>query len=225
MMKPPVAGMHGRHRILGTPGPTGWNDHGDPCRASQSGPTPGSLGVNDHGSPLPGPAALLASERRQDTEAHINRIVEEANSTAHPRTEQKLQACLDAVKTRGSADYVQDEAARCAEAYFDARLHALQRKSVVTGESLEQAPRRNALHIGGVEYRAPGTFFQPLGSHRASGTPLGLSYERIGQALPGRDAELAARDSTADWIEKGTADGLRDRSDVSGKLRRYASIV
>lgn len=224
-MRPPVAGMHGRHRIFGTPGPTGWNDHGDPCHASQAGPTPGSLGVNDHGTPLPGPSALLSPERRQDIEADINQIIEAANSTAHSRTEQKLQACFDAVKNRGSADHSQDEAARCAEAYFYARLHALQGKSAVTRGSHEQAPWRHALQIGGVDYRAVGTFFQSLGSHRSSGAPLGLSYERIGQAVPGRDAGLAARDSTAEWIEKGMEDGLRDRSDVSGKLRRYASVM
>jgi hypothetical protein len=148
MIRPPVAGMHGRHRAFGTPGPTGWNDHGDPCHASQAGPTPGSLGVNDHGTPLPGPSPLLLPKQRQDNEAHTNQITEKANVTAHSRTEQKLQASLGSEGAHGS----------------------------------------NGLQVGGVEYRAAGTFFQSLGSQGLSGSPLGLSYQRVGQALPGRDA-------------------------------------
>src|SRR5581483_3127913 len=143
-MRPPSAGTHGRHRVLGTPGPTGWNDHGDPCRARHAGPTPGSLGVNDHGAALPEPAALLLPERRQHIEAHINDIIESAD-VAHPRTEQKLQACLNAVKNGRSEDAARDEVARCAEAYFHARLHASHGKSAAAGESDEQAPWRQAL--------------------------------------------------------------------------------
>jgi hypothetical protein len=146
--------MHGRHRVFGTPGPTGCNDHGDPCHANRAGPTPGSLGVNDHGTPLPGPTALLLPDQRQGNDVHISQTTEEANFPAASRTEQKLRASL------GS----------------------------------ELAPGSNALQIGGVEYRAAGTFFQSLGSQRLSGPPLGLSYQRVGQALPGRDAaEKAAR--------------------------------
>lgn len=225
MIRPPVAGMHGRHRVFGTPGPTGLNDHGDPCHAGRAGPTPGSLGVNDHGMPLPEPSALLPAESRQDIEAHINQIIEEANASPHPRIEQKLQACLDAAKNRGAANHLQDDTARCAEAYFDARLQARQGKTAATGGVQEQAPGRNALQSGGVEYRAAGSFFQPLERGRASGAPLGLSYERLGQALPGRDAGLAAGDSIADWAGKGARDGVRDRSDTSDKLRRYASVI
>jgi hypothetical protein len=217
--------MHGRHRVFGTPGPTGWNDHGDPCQARQIGSTPGSLGVNDHGTPLPGSSALLPAERRQEVEALIDQIVEGTDSAAHPQTEQKLRACLDAFKSRGSVDRSQDEVGRCAEAYFYARLHALTGKSALTEGNHEQALWRNALQIGGVEYRTVGAFFQPVGGLRSSGEPLGLSYGRIGQALPGRDAKLAARDSTADWIEKGMRAGLRDRSGAPGKLRRYASVT
>jgi hypothetical protein len=215
--------MHGRHRVFGTPGPTGWNDHGDPSHASQAGPTPGSLGVNDHGTPLPPPSALLLPERRHDVEAHINQIIEEANAAAHPQTEHKLQACHDAVKNRDKVGRSQDEVGGCAEAYFYARLHALQGTSTVPGGH-EQAPRRDALSTGGVEYRATGTFFQTPASNRSSRASLGLGHERIGQALLGRDAGLTAGDSNADWIEKGIQDGLRDRSDASDKLRRHASI-
>jgi hypothetical protein len=189
------------------------------------GSTPGSLGVNDHGTPLPGSSALLPPERRQDIEAHIDRIIEGTDSAALSRTEQKLQACLDAANNRGSVDRSQDEVGRCAEAYFYARLHALKGESAVTGGSHEQAPWRNALQSGGVEDRAVGAFFQPAGGLRSSGGPLGSSYGRIGQALPGRDAGLAARDGTADWIEKGIRDGLRDRSGAPAKLRRYASVM
>lgn len=219
-MRPPAAGMHGRHRVLGTPGPTGWNDHGDPCHARRGGPTPGSLGVNDHGTPLPEPAALLLAERRQDAEAHINQIIEAAGS-AQAQTEHQLQACLDAVKNQGNADQSQGEVARCAEAYFQARLHAVQGKNADTGGNRERAEYA----VGGVEYRAPGTFFQPLGSQQSAAAQRGLSYQRIGQALPGRSAGLAAPDSAAEWIEKGTKDGLRDRSDGPGKLRRHVPIT
>jgi hypothetical protein len=180
--------------------------------------------VNDHGTPLPEPAALLLAERRRDVEAHINHIIEGADSTTHTRTEQKLQACLDAVRNHGNADQSQGDAARCAEAYFHARLHALQGKSAVAGGNHDQAPWRQALQIGGVEYRAPGTFFQPLGSQQSAGASPGLSYQRIGQALPGRSAGLAAPDSTAEWIEKGMKDGLRDRSGGPGELGRHASV-
>jgi len=221
-MRPPVPGMHGRHRVFDTPGPTGLNDHGDPSHARQAGPTPGSLGVNDHGTPLPPPAPLLLPERRRDIEDHINRFVEEANAAGHPQTEQRLQASLDAAKNRDKVGRSQDEAGRCAEAYFYARLNALQGKSTVTGGH-QQAPWRSAVPTGGVEDRSPGTYFQSPTSLRSSSTSLGLSHERIGQAQPGRDAELATSDSTRDWIERGTQDGLRDRSDASSQLRRYAS--
>lgn len=223
-MRAPVAGVHGRHRVFGTPGPTGWNDHGDPCQARRIGSTPGSLGINDHGTALPRPSALLLPERRQDVEARIDRIIEGTDSTAHPRIEQQLQACLDAAKDRGSVDRSQAEVGRCAEAYFYARLHAL-KGSAATEESHEQAPWRNATQIGGVEYRTVGAFFQPVGGLRSADGPLGLSYGRIGQALPGRDAGLASRDSAADWVAKGTKDGLRDRLGAPGKLRRYASVM
>jgi hypothetical protein len=59
----------------------------------------------------------------------------------------------------------------------------------------------------------------------SSDGPLGLSYGRIGQSLPGRDGGLAARENIVDWIDKGIKDGLRDRSGVPGKVRRYASVV
>ena len=222
MRPPPVAGMHGRHRIFDTPGPTGWNDHGDPCHARRTGPTPGSLGVNDHGTPSPGPAALLLPEHRRDVGALINRIVEEVNAAAHSHTEQALQACLVAVKN-GGIDRPQAAAARCAEAYFSARLNAFRVRSGPTGGTGEQDPWRNAVRTGGVEYRTPGAFFQPLGS-QSSVAPLGLSYERISQSPPARDAGLAARDSTAFWIEKGAEDGSRDRADTSGTLRPYAPV-
>lgn len=224
-MDRPVAGMHGRHRVFGTPGPTGWNDHGDPGHARRIGSTPGSLGVNDHGTPLPGPPALLPPERRQDVEDLIDRLIEGIDPAAHPRTEQKLQACLDAARSRGHVDRSQDEVVRCAEAYFYARLRPLTGSSAVTGQPHEEPAWRSALQKGGVEYRAAGAFSQPAAGLRSSGGPLGLSYGRIGQALPGRGAGLAVRDSIADWIERGTKDGLHDRSGAPGKLRRYASVM
>jgi hypothetical protein len=224
-MRTPVVGMHGRHRAFGTPGPIGWNDHGDPCQARQTGSTPGSLGVNDHGTPLPGSSVLLLPERRQEIEALIDQIIERTGSAAHLQIEQRLQACLDAAKNRGSVDGSQDEVGRCAEAYFYARLHALKVQSAVTEGSREKARWRNALQIGGVEDRTVGAFFQTVGGLRSSSGPPGLSYGRIGQALPGRDAGLAARNSTLDWIERGMRDGLRDRSGAPGKLRRYASVT
>ena len=197
-MRPPVPGMHGRHRVFDTPGPTGLNDHGDPSHARQAGPTPGSLGVNDHGTPLPPPAPLLLPERRRDIEDHINRFVEEANATGHPQTEQRLQASLDAAKNRDKVGRSQDEAGRCAEAYFYARLNALQGKSTVT-KGQQQAPWRSAVPDRRRRRRARG--------HLLSITPTSLrSSSRVARLEPcekgsgrpnqGRDAELATSDST-----------------------------
>jgi hypothetical protein len=213
--------MHARHRVLNTPGPTGWNDHGDPCHIRRTGPTPGSLSVNDHGTPLAEPLPLLSPALEQEITTRINGLIEEADSAAHRRTEEKLQACLDAVEKRESTDQSQDDAARCTAAYFRARLLALEGKCALTEE--EVGPERDTAQTGGLEYRARGSFFRPLGNYRLWETRLDLSYRRIGQSSPGRNTRFAARDGTADWVERGIADGLRDRSEVAGKLRRYVS--
>ena len=170
-----------------------------PARPGRTGSTPGSLGVSDHGTPLPRRSALLLSERRQDIEAHIDRIIGGTDFAALSRTEQKLQACLDAANNRDSVDHSQDEVGRCAEAYFYARLHALKGKSAVTDGSHEEAPWRDALQIGGVEYRAAGAFFQPVGRPPIVGRGARLEL-RGGSGRPYRDATPGWRLGTAPRI-------------------------
>ena len=45
MIRPPALGPHAKHRPLGTPGPTGYNDHGDPQHHRRRGGTPGPLAL------------------------------------------------------------------------------------------------------------------------------------------------------------------------------------
>src|SRR5437763_16625318 len=108
-MKPPASGSHARHRVLGSPGPTGWNAHGDPCHWRRQGPTRGPLGINDHGTPLGGKFALLLPERHPEIVNRINGIIAVADALANRPTAAKLQACLRAVKSHDSAGFGQDD--------------------------------------------------------------------------------------------------------------------
>jgi hypothetical protein len=226
MIKPPASGMHARHRVLGTPGPTGWNDHGEPCQWRQQGPTPGPLSVNDHGTPLPGNPALLPSERREEIATRINQLIAQADASPNAQTAQKLRTCLAAVKNHDATDRAPDETSRGAEAYFNARLLALEGKTGLTRDADQTGlSSGEALKMGAVEYRTMGSFFQPAASGRSAIATTELSYQRIGQCPPAHDTRLAAPHSASDWIERGIADGLRDRADLPSKLRRYAAAV
>jgi hypothetical protein len=223
MMKPPASGSHARHRVLGTPGPTGWNDHGDPCHWRRQGPTRGPLGINDHGTPLAGKLALLLPERHPEIVNRINAIIAVADALANQPKAAKLRACLRAVKSHDSAGFGQDDVSRCVASYFDARLLALEEK---TGPTTANAHRLDfspgeTLNTGAVEYRETGSFFQSPASSVRLAPRMELSYPRTGQRPPGHDTRLSAADSVSDWIEKGVADGLRDRSEPPGKLRRH----
>src|SRR5689334_17221861 len=98
MIRPPALGPHARHRSLGTPGPTGCNDHGDPEHSLRRGITPGQLGNNDHGM------TLSSKPRRMDIYDEevamiINDIIEQANRAMAPASlESRLQFCFDLAK-------------------------------------------------------------------------------------------------------------------------------
>src|SRR4030095_10264302 len=99
MNAPPVPGLHAGHRPHDTPGPTGHNDHGDPCHGRRGGLTPGPLGLNDYATPLPGKMVLIAAEPDSTVASSINKMIDEA--TAYNRSRDlgfKLDYCLETVR-------------------------------------------------------------------------------------------------------------------------------
>ena len=224
MSKPPAPGTHAKHRPLDTPGPLGWNDHGDPCHWRRQGRSPGSLSVNDHGVPLPRKPFLLSDELDGEVVRKINQTIEQINAAAQPDAAAALRACFEASKSRGNVE-ARDDTEQCVLSYFHARLVACEGKTSVERDvDWPAAWSRDGVAIGAVEYRRIGVFFKPLtwavgGAEQAA---TGLSYERIGQSAP-HGERTALADRSVQWAEEGRADGLRDRYAPGATLRTHAT--
>lgn len=224
MRNPPAVGIHARHRTLDTPGPTGWNDHGDPTHRRRQGNTPGSLGDDDHGTPLAGRLPLLENQHDAEIERIIAETIARANAAgASPDIAAKLQACLAAVSQGHETDRVQDPKLQAVECYFEARLRTVEGKADIAPDEHPAAPPLEQWLLGSVEYRATGEYFEPL-TGSAGNVPLeaaSLSHRRIGQQPP---VPPVAVDSSSVWSEKGRTDGLRDRAAGGADLRPYSTM-
>lgn len=224
MRNPPAVGIHARHRTLDTPGPTGWNDHGDPTHRRRQGNTPGSLGDDDHGTPLAGRLPLLGNQHDAEIEKIIDETIARANAAGAARDlAAKLQACLAAVGQAHQGDRVQDPKLHAVEGYFEARLRTVEGKANIAPDEHPEAPQLEQWLLGSVEYRVPGEYFKPV-TGPAGNVPLeaaSLSYRRIGQQPP---APPVAADSSSYWSEKGRTDGLRDRAAGGAELRLYSTM-
>jgi len=217
---PPAAGIHGRHRTLDTPGPTGWNDHGDPTHRRRQGSTPGPLGDDDHGTPLAGRLPLISNERDAEVARLIDETIARANAAARPGDiATRLQSCLAAVGQAHAADELQDPKLRYAECYFAARRLTVEGKASIATDDHPDADWK----LGGVEHRKPGEFFKPLAqaARNIPSAAAGLGYQRIGQQQPYSGVE---QDRSSCWTEKGRLDGLRDRAARVADLRPYSTI-
>jgi hypothetical protein len=218
--RPPASGIHAKHRALDTPGPLGWNDHGDPCHWRRHGWSPGSLSVNDHGVPLAKRRFLLSDELDGEVARQINRVINEINAAAHPDAVAALRTGLDACKGADDVE-ARDDIKQCVLAYFHARLIACEGQTIVERDvDWPAAGSRHGVPIGAVEYRRMGAFFNPL-TWAVGGAPhasTSLSYERIGQ-VPPHSERSAVADRSVHWADEGRADGLRDRVAPAEKLR------
>jgi len=202
MMRPPAFGPHGRHRTLGTPGPTGYNDHGDPGHLRRRGRTPGPLGHNDHGAPLPG--KTLSREVDDDDIARvINDIIDHVNRvTRSEPLDERLRLCLELAQRSRVEQGDGDQKYRAVEWYFRARLQALEGGAEVADHFADgsAAATHHILNLGWVWAGSmPSAAAQPK-HHR-----LGLGTARVSdQQLPG------PHESAVDWAINGAADRLRD---------------
>ena len=146
---PPASGIHGRYRTLDTPGPNGWNDHGDPTHQRRQGNTPGPLGDDDHGTPLAGRLPLISNERDAEVARLIDETIARANAAAGPRDiAARLQSCLAAVGQAHAAGDLQDPKLRYAECYFAARRLTVEGKASIAPDDHPDAPPDAALEIG-----------------------------------------------------------------------------
>jgi hypothetical protein len=221
---PPAAGIHGRYRTLDTPGPNGWNDHGDPTHRRRQGNTPGPLGDDDHGTPLAGRLPLISNERDAEVARLIDETIARANAAAGPGDiAARLKSCLAAVGQAHAAGDLQDPKLRYAECYFAARRLTVEGKASIAPDDHPDAPPDAHWKLGGVEYRKPGEFFKPLAqaARNIPSAAAGLGYQRIGQQPPLPGVE---QDRSSYWTEKGSLDGSRDRAAGVDDLRPYSTI-
>jgi hypothetical protein len=213
MTRPPALGPHARHRSLGTPGPTGYNDHGDPGHRRRRGATPGPLGHNDHGMPL------SIKPRRVDVyddevTMMINGIIEQANGAmASAVLESKLQFCIDLAKQNRRDKSEEDQRYRDVECYFQARMEEIEGRANISNYLTGQAT-------------AWASDFFERGWIRAGDMPLKVlhpSYDRLGKWSRGHGDQPipGPYDSALRWAANGAVDRLRDHSLGEGELQTH----
>lgn len=221
MIRPPASGFHAHHRPLGTPGPTGVNDHGDPGHVRREGPAPGPLGWNDHARPLPTRWPLMLDPEYQSAMHHpINEVIArvDANSAA-ASLQEKLKLCAAAVATMNSEGSARSPGAlnRCMQAYFFARHQAFAGGLEVGNPAAPACPETKA---PATEPRVTGEYLRSVGRELAPEASPRLSYHRAMRST--NDGVFRVeRDPVRFWVDKGWADGLRDRSANDGRLRSY----
>lgn len=213
MIRPPALGPHARHRALGTSGPIGYNDHGDPGHRRRQGGTPGPLGHNDHGAPLSG--KTFARELHDDDVARtINDIIDHVNRDSRSRSlDDRLQLCLDLAKRSRLEQGDDDQKSRDVEWYFQGRLHACSGRDDAADHFADAAAwAGDILNLGWV-------WAGNMSSQAAhpSRNRLAQWARQIGdQPLPG------PYESGVHWAIVGAADHLRDalgEGDLSAHLR------
>jgi hypothetical protein len=222
MTRPPSAGPHAGYRPLPTPGPLGCNDHGDPYwrRRDRS---PGPLGHNDHGAPLIARLRLLAALPDYDMTEAINHVIAAVNETAPAAAiVEKLRSCIEATRRDRGLDPAQDARAQTIETYFNARLLACEgQRSRADQEWAALPPGRS--RSGSAERAAIGGVYRSSApsDDKSPSTAVRLSHRRIGYDASG-DPRPGAFDPARAWAEKGSADGLRDRSAGDQQLQPHA---
>jgi hypothetical protein len=214
MIRPPALGPHARHRSLGTPGPTGYNDHGDPSHRRRHGATPGPLGHNDHGMPLPSqPRHSVVND--DEVAMMINGIIDQANRVmASAPLERRLQFCTDlAKKNRRQSTGEEDQRYRDVECYFAARTEAIDGKANISRHLTDQSIN---WANGSFDQSWAGPGEMPFEFRYPSRNRLGRwSRQDEDQPVP-RPYRNSSR-----WAASGATDGLRDRSLREGELQRH----
>jgi hypothetical protein len=213
MTRPPAPGPHARHRSLGTPGPTGYNDHGDPGHRRRRGVTPGPLGQNDHGMPSP--------TRRRPVDVYdeevallIHHIIDQANRAGGSTAlEGKLQFCIDLAKQNCRDNGDQDQKYRDVERYFLARAGTIEEKP------------ENSKYLTDLGTSWAGGFFDRNGvpARDMPSTVRHPSGDRLAKWSRHDDEQpvLGPYDSAMRWAAKGAADRLRDDDFAGGELQRH----
>jgi hypothetical protein len=225
MRQPPVPGVHGRHRPLGTPGPIGCNDHGDPYHGCRQGATPGPVGDNDHGTPLSTRLKLILEPHDNEVAKKIGDTIHQINSEfAAKGIAAKLLSSLAAVRQHDESPGLLEMKSRYAELYFYARLLTFEGKLDILRDAGDSwtVSARAGLRTPAVEYRQMGEFFSsPVRApSMAAKAALRLSYHRLGQSAVANQRAGEA-DHSSYWFEKGRSDGLRDRAVPEGALQTY----
>jgi|HubBroStandDraft_6_1064221.scaffolds.fasta_scaffold542958_2 hypothetical protein len=213
MTRPPAPGPHARHRSLETPGPTGYNDHGDPGHRRRRGVTPGPLGQNDHGMPL--------STRRHPVEVYddnvallINHIIDQANrAIGSAALEGKLQFCLDLAKQNRRDKGEEQQKYRDLECYFLARIGAIEEKPEMSQYLTDHA----TAWAGGFSERnwVPARDMPPGVRHPSSDRLAKWSRHDDEQPV------LGPYEGALRWAANGAADRLRCSDSAEGDLQRH----
>ena len=213
MMRPPAPGPHARYRTLGTPGPTGYNDHGDPGHSRRRGVTPGPQGHNDHGAPL--------STRRRPVDVYdedvallINHIIDQANRDGGSTTlEGKLQFCIDRAKQNRRDSGEESQKHRDVERYFLARIGTIEEKPEISRYLADHGTG----WAGGFfdRSRVPAQAMPSIVRHPSSDRLTKWFRHDDEQHVPG------LYDSALRWAANGEADRLRDYDVAGGELQRH----
>ena len=208
MTRPPAPGPHARYRSLGTPGPTGYNDHGDPGHQRRRGVTPGPLGQNDHGMPL-STKGHPVDVYDEEVALLINHIIDEANrAIGSTAIEGRLQFCVDLAKQNHHDKGQGYQKYHDVEHYFLARAGAIEGKPEISGYAT-----------------AAGGFFE-RNWVPARYTPSGvrhLSSDRLAKWSRHDDDQpvLGSHDDAQRWAANGAVDRLRCNDSAEGELQRH----
>jgi hypothetical protein len=226
MNKPPASGAHAHYRPLGTPGPTGVNDHGDPGHVRRQGPTPGPLGDNDHAVPLMQRWRLIVDPEHRNASERISEIIARVETGSDSASLlEKLQLCAEAGAVAASNSDAPARSPgpteRCVHAYFLARRLALHGALDVLRPGADLTPSAEGETTApATEPRRFGKFFTTVERDRYAEASPSLSYHRLARSA-NRGFFRAEADPARFWFDKGRADGLRDRGADDSRLQTY----
>jgi hypothetical protein len=229
MIRPPASGSHAHHRPLDTPGPTGVNDHGDPGHVRRQGLTPGPLGWNDHAVPLPQRWRLTVDSEYPIATHPITEIIARVDAGSPDASlREKLKLCAAAVAAAAAAmssegpTRLPGPVHRCVRAYFSARQQAFEGALEIanTGVAAATPPARHQAKGPATGLREPGEYSRPRGWEGSPEAPPMLGHQRVMRSANDEVLRVES-DPLRLWLDKGRADGLRDRSANDGRLRSY----
>lgn len=203
----------------------GVNDHGDPSHVRRQGFTPGPLGWNDH---------ALAQRRRLMVEAEyplatraITEIIARVDAASPDASlREKLKLCAAAVAAAAAATNlagpgrVPGPIDHCMHAYFSAREQAFDGTLETAHAAVAREPADQEMKAPATGPRMRGEYFPPGGSRGDSEAPPSLGWQRVMRSTNDK-LFLVESDPVRIWIDKGWADGLRDRSVNDDRLRSY----